>query len=321
MRESFKGPSRREVLAGALLGAGAISLGVGPRFARAAGRKRVLRVAHLTDIHVQPERKAGEGMAAALRHMQSLPDKPELVLTGGDQVMDSFAADEARTKTQWELWRKVLKDECGLPLEHCLGNHDIWGWARKESRTDGSEARWGKKWAAEQFGVERLYRSFDRAGWHFVVLDSVQPQGDGYTAKLDEEQLAWLGDDLKKVAGKAPVLVLSHIPILSAAILMTQQVDEKGDRRVSGSLVHRDGREIKKLFARHPNVKVCVSGHLHLVDRVDYCGVTYLCNGAVSGAWWKGKNHDFSEGYGVINLYDDGTFENEYVTYGWKAVT
>lgn len=321
MRTPSNGPSRREVLAGALLGAGAVSLGIAPRFAYAVERKRVLRVAHLTDIHVQPERKAGEGMAAALRHVQSLSDKPDLVLTGGDQVMDAFAADEARTKTQWELWRKVLKDECGLPLEHCLGNHDIWGWNKKDSRTEGSEARWGKKWAAEQFGVERLHRSFDRAGWHFIVLDSVQPQGDGYTAQLDTEQMSWLEEDLKKVSAKTPVLVLSHIPILSAAILMTQQVDEKGDRRVSGSVVHRDGREIKNLFAKHPNVKLCLSGHLHLVDRVDYCGVSYVCNGAVSGAWWKGKNHDFSEGYGVINLYDDGSFDNEYVTYGWKAAS
>ncbi|MEX2092204.1 MAG: hypothetical protein WD971_05980, partial [Pirellulales bacterium] len=73
------------------------------------------------------------------------------------------------------------------------------------------------------------------------------------------------------------------------------------------------------LFAKHPNVKLCISGHLHLLDRVDYNGVTYLCNGAVSGNWWGGRHKDCDEGYAVVDLYDDGTFEHEYVKYGWKA--
>jgi Icc protein len=47
--------------------------------------------------------------------------------------------------------------------------------------------------------------------------------------------------------------------------------------------------------------------------------VTYICDGAVSGAWWKGRNHECDEGYGLINLYDDGTFDHAYQTYGWLA--
>ena len=74
-----------------------------------------------------------------------------------------------------------------------------------------------------------------------------------------------------------------------------------------------------KLFERHRNVRTCLSGHIHEVDRVDYQGVSYYCNGAVSGAWWKGKHHDCSEGYAMMNLYDDGTVEREYVPYGWRA--
>jgi len=52
--------------------------------------------------------------------------------------------------------------------------------------------------------------------------------------------------------------------------------------------MHVDAAKIKDLFAKHKNVKLCLSGHLHLVDRVDYNGVTYLCDGAVCGGWWKG---------------------------------
>jgi hypothetical protein len=47
--------------------------------------------------------------------------------------------------------------------------------------------------------------------------------------------------------------------------------------------------------------------------------VTFICGGAVSGAWWKGRGTRCDEGYGLVNLYDDGTFEYEYQRYGWVA--
>jgi hypothetical protein len=158
------------------------------------------------------------------------------------------------------------------------------------------------------------------------VLDSTQPKGDdGYVARLDDEQFEWLEGDLAAVearatgGAKSPVCVLSHIPIASAGALFIVKVNESGDYRVSGSLMHQDAQRIKNLFAKHVNVKLCLSGHTHLVDRIDYLGVAYLGNGAVSGAWWKGKNHEFAEGYALIDLYEDGTFDHEYVTYGWQA--
>ena len=104
-----------------------------------------LRIAHLTDIHVEPELRAGEGMAACFHHVQQLADKPDLILTGGDSVMDSFEADDARTTLQWNLWNSVLKNECWIPVRSCIGNHDVWGWIKSKSKTTGQEPNWGKK--------------------------------------------------------------------------------------------------------------------------------------------------------------------------------
>ena len=303
-------------------------------FARAAdevagpaggGRKRVLRLAHLTDVHVQPERGAADGLAACLRHAQGLKDPPALILNGGDAVMDVLAAGADRAKVQADLWRRVWKAECSLPVEHCIGNHDVWGWGNKGrpgTGTTGDEPNWGKQWALDLYGLARRYRSFDRAGWHFVVLDSVYPDPDGknakYTGKLDDEQFDWLERDLAAVPAGTPVLVLSHIPILSAAALMDEGRVRDGDWVLPGADMHVDAKRLKGLFRRRPAVKVCLSGHLHLAERLDYNGVAYVCNGAVCGNWWKGTYQETPAGYGVIDLYADGTVDVQYVDYGWK---
>lgn len=297
-------------------------------------RQRVLRTAFLTDIHLQPQGRAAEGFTACLRHVQALKDQPEVIFCGGDAIMDGFAADKTRTQEQWALWQKILREECSLPMECCIGNHDIWGGNRRRSGTTGTEQLYGRKWAMDVFGISSPYRSFDRAGWHFIFLDSVMIRGDGevevdkhnfgYAGQLDPAQFAWLEADLQKVPPDTPVCIVSHIPIVSIAALFTgatgqEQLVRDGNWIVPGSWVHIDAKPLKELFGRHRNVKLCLSGHLHLQDRVDYNGVTYLCNGSVCGAWWKGPLRECSEGYTLLDLFNDGSFEHRYVSYGWSA--
>ncbi|MHC4949247.1 MAG: metallophosphoesterase family protein, partial [Planctomycetota bacterium] len=158
--------TRREFMAGAAL-AGVLPPSVGAAAllrddAAPAAARRVLRVGHLTDVHVQPERGAKQGFAAALGRSLSLDDPIEFLLTGGDAIMDAFAADEMRTRTQWDLWQAVLRDH-PVPAAHCIGNHDIWGWNRSGSSTTGDEARWGKAWAIDELELPARHYSFDRA--------------------------------------------------------------------------------------------------------------------------------------------------------------
>ena len=281
-------------------------------------------MAHITDVHVQPERGGGRGMAACLRHIHARKDRPALILNTGDSIFDSFKKDKARTDLQWELWHKVLRDECALPVKHCLGNHDIWGWNQAESGTSGSEPLWGKRRALEALELERPYHAFDHGAWHFVMLDSMTRFGeDSYRAKLDEEQFEWLKADLQATDPKRPVLVGSHIPIFSPSGILRSGGE---DPAVPGQLVafgassHLDMRRLDELFKRHPNVKLCISGHLHQVDRAEYRGVTYVSNPAVSGAWWNGPVAGrWGEMYTMLELHPDGRFEIEHVDYGWDA--
>lgn len=317
--------SRRNLLkiggiGGLLMLAGGVSAGRAqtPTPVQAGTRKRVLRLAHITDPHVQPERAAALGFTQCLQHIHAQPDPVELILNTGDTIYDSMGKNAARTTVQWDLWHKLLSDHNRIRMETAIGNHDVWGWNKTKSKTTGDEKGWGKARALDALDLSTPYRSFDHAGWHFVVLDSISPSKESYHGRLDEAQFAWLEADLKAVDPKTPVLVMSHIPIFSITPLVHPNSTTDGSFAFGAGAIHIDGMRIKELFELYPNVKVAVSGHQHLVDRVDYNGVSYLCNGAVSGGWWK-QTHldDCDAGYALMNLYDDGSFDRDYVNYGW----
>lgn len=292
--------------------------------------KRSLRIAHLTDIHVQPELESAKGLAACFAHVQASPERgeaaPDLIITGGDTIMDCMDTGRERAQTQWDLWQKVKADACSLDVRSVVGNHDVWGWARSKAKTTGEEPLYGKKWACEQFGRALPYESFDRGGWHIVLLDSIYPHEESYIGRLDDAQWHWLEQDLAAVPASTPVLIVSHIPILSVHPLAsarptTNGSDGKPSFALSGGLVHVDHERFQRLFAKHPNVKACLSGHLHIVERIEFGGVAYLCNGAVSAGWWKGWHRGTDFGYAMVDLHDDGAVACRYVPYGWTART
>lgn len=281
--------------------------------APAAGRKRSVRFAYIGDTHITPDTTPMNGVAKCLQHVQSQNDKPAFILHGGDVIMDALAKDKADVQQQWDAWHTVVKANNTLPIEYCIGNHDVWGFEQAKS-----DPLYGKKWAVDLMGIGNRYRSFDRNGWHFIVLDSVQPKPDGkwYTGYIDAEQLTWLKDDLAKTGTKTPVLILSHIPIFSPTAFFSDQNIKEGVWNISAGLVLSNTPELLKLFYQYPNVKAALSGHMHLLDRVDYNGVTYLCNGAVSGNWWKSDVYQQTKaGYALIDLYDDGTLERTFLHY------
>jgi hypothetical protein len=59
---------------------------------------------------------------------------------------------------------------------------------------------------------------------------------------------------------------------------------------------------------------------MHLLDRCETDGIAYICGGAVCANWWEGRRQKIDEGYGLVDLYDDGSFEYAYTPFGWKAV-
>ncbi|WP_439583394.1 metallophosphoesterase family protein [Dyadobacter bucti] len=303
---------RRNLLKNIGLLAGGLSL---PNLTNAASPEkpsRVLRIAHVTDIHVQPHLWAAKGMEKCLHHIQDLDIRPDVIFNGGDSVMGAGGISKHKASREWNLFHEVLRNENSLPLFSCIGNHDIW--ANKEHNALFGD---GKKWAMDEFKLPEPYYSFDKNGWHFIFLDSIHPQEDGfrYYARLDDKQFDWLENDLRNVDPDTPVMIVSHIPILAACVFLDGDTLQDNEWRVPGSWMHTDAAKLVKLFTKHKNVRLSISGHTHLLDRVEYNGVSYCCNGAVCGNYWFGKTQETRAGYAIIDLFDDGSFKNEYVSY------
>lgn len=277
--------------------------------------KRSFRFAFMSDIHIKPGANPETGMTKAVRHIQALRPKIDFIINGGDSIMDALAASKESTQTQWDLFQKIMSQENRLPVYSCIGNHDIYGWFQK--KPDNTDPLYGKEWAVQALKMSKRYYQFEKGKWTFIVLDSTQlnPAG-GYIAKLDEEQMDWLKSTLSQVPKDRFICIISHIPILSICSgLFFNKTETNGDLLIKRNLMHTDFLTLKPIFNQYPNLKACLSGHIHLQDHVQYQHISYYCNGAVSGNWWGGAFQEFNPAYAVFEFFDDGSCTREMISY------
>lgn len=270
--------------------------------------------AFLTDIHVQPELGAPEGFRQCLRAVNRLATPADFVLTGGDLIFDALDVGMDRIREQWRIFDECSK-ELALPTHHVIGNHDVVGWSAK-SVVKPTDQDYGKKLFAERFGLARTYRSFDHKGWHFILLDSIGQNRETleYEGWIDDAQLDWLKQDLAATGRAKPIVMVTHIPFYTT----WHQVLRGPDHRLDGKAIVRNLHTFRKLFDDH-NLQLVLSGHGHVVERIEIGKVTYLQGGAVSGMWWKGPVFGKAENFGTITCRRDGTWSWQYRDYGWKA--
>lgn len=268
--------------------------------AATAKAKPVLTIAHITDVHI---RNQDDVPARAARYLAEVlkNNRFDFILNGGDSIFDASYDNVTRemVDNQWAVWDKFIS-ATQLKVYSCIGNHDPW-WKAPSDKDE----MYGVTYAAKRLKMPNPYYSFTQKGWHFIILD-----GNNKGTTLDPEQMLWLKNDLEKLAPNTPVLVMSHYPILSSTCAW------------SGGQ-HGDYKELKALFYKHKDkVKICLSGHQHLQDAVEYNGVSYFCNGSMSGFWWgKGDKESAGEyyyqetppGYAVLKLFADGSAENRYI--------
>lgn len=291
-----------------------------------------LRIAHLTDWHLMDRRHARAGLEAALAH--TLAQKPGLILNGGDTMTHTMARPLDDARADMRVIEQLFRQQSDVPMIHAPGNHDIWGWTRAKSGATGREAEYGKRWWIDRIGQGQRYRAQTVGGWRFISLDSIRPRAEGYITGLDDPQFDWLARELADTPADTPVLILTHAPILGVGTLLSDgHIDPDEGYRLGPGHIYRDAHRIVELCRQHPNVRLALSGHKHIHDRIEFQGLTHICGGAVCGNWWRPTRNQrrwtgegdrrmprpyFADpGYGLLDLLPDGRFEYQYVRFPW----
>lgn len=262
-----------------LLGAGlAVS---SPAFLLADDSQRRVRIGMVTDLHYADKLPAGSRhyrellakLEEAAKHFQK--DKPDFVVELGD-LIDAAESVEVEKK----YLATINKEFAALPGDkhYVLGNHCVTT-LTKDEFLDG-------------VGQKKQNYSFDRGGFHFVVLDACfRNDGTAYgrdnfkwnDANIPEEQVEWLRADLKATTGKT--IVFAH-----------QRLDVKNDYGV------KNAEQVRKVLEDSGKVLAVFQGHSHKNDLKDinsihYCTLVAMVEG--SGA----ENNGFS----VMDVFDGGT--------------
>jgi 3',5'-cyclic AMP phosphodiesterase CpdA len=241
-----------------------------------------------------------------LRYIRLTNPDISLYLNGGGTVYTprGEAVPRERIEEEWRLWKECIAAEVpDVTMMSCLGDDDL-RWAG-----EAEDPLRGKPYVQRQLETPSTYYSFTRNGWLFCMLDSNHANGS-----LGEEQMAWLKTELEH-SRNLPVLVVSHYPLVAFSTIP----DRSG--------IHQDWEEIIALFNANPNVKLCLSGHTHLLDRVWYNGVKYCCNGSASGYWWEAGDDGKSSykqtppGYALVDLFADGRSRCEYIPFPHGSIS
>ena len=313
--------NRRDLLKSLTMAGAASTLALGSAVAmppQARARAGSFRFLYFTDTHIQPELDAGTGCRMCFAQMVHEP--VQFAVCGGDLVFDALAADRTRAHLLWDMYRQT-SSSLHVPVHYVIGNHDVFGLTPK-SGVEPSDAEYGKKAYQDRFGS--TYYSFDHLGWHFVVLDSIGLHPDrSWTGQVGQEQILWLKADLEKAGAHTPVIVVTHIPLVTGAVNYVSRADWLQKTPDVGSLVNTlmvtDASEVIDVLLGY-NVRVVLQGHTHVNEEIEFRGLRFMTSGAVSGNWWRGARAGSAEGYSVVRVGADGNVEREYRTYGFHSV-
>lgn len=240
-----------------------------------------LRVGLVTDLHYADKGSAGtrhyrETLAkleeAALQYER---DRPDFIVELGDLVdaADSVEVELRYLKTIDREFSAMCKNR-----HYVLGNHCV-DTLRKEE-------------FLSSVGQQKSYYSFDRGGFHFIVLDSCfRSDGEPYgrrnfqwtDANIPPAEIEWLEADLK--ANRLPVIVFAH-----------QRLDVSTDHGVKNNVA------VREVLESSGKVLVVFQGHSHRNDVKEIGGIHYCT--LVAMVEGSGKENS---GYSLMEIEPNGT--------------
>lgn len=236
----------------------------------------------------------------------------DFAIHGGDHVEDALEVNRARATMLMDLYQRTERAHLRKPVYHAIGNHDCLG-VFPESGIAPDEPGYGKAFYTERFGPR--YYAFDHKGVHFVVLDSIGITDDrNYEGRVDDAQLSWLAADLAALPQGQRVIVVSHIPLVTA--LGCYEPESWLNTPHNWTFVV-NCREVLRILRGH-NVIAVLQGHSHVYEQIELNGIRFISTGAVAGADWRGTFLGTPEGYCEINV-EGQTVTPTYRTYGFDV--
>jgi 3',5'-cyclic-AMP phosphodiesterase len=259
-----------------------------------------------TDTHIQPELDAAHGCGMAFQKIAAM--KPDFAIHGG-----AMAVPRTRAGMLFDLYKKT-ESQLNVPLYHAIGNHDVFGILTK-SGIQPSDPLYAKKMFEDKIGAH-TYSSFDHQGYHFIILDSIFPTPDRqWEGRVDPAQLEWLAKDLNAVPVATPIIVISHVPLVTGFLGYSPKPE---GRQKYNTYSVENSPDVVALFENHKVIAV-LQGHLHVNEAVHYKNCDFLTSGAVCGNWWHGTRMGFPEGFTRVSLRQ-GTLTTTYETYGFHSI-
>lgn len=274
----------------ALLTGGTLVLATGPCAALWSGlalaeeretSAATLRIGLMTDLHHADKAPAGTRfyretlgkLAEAAETFRANP--PAFVVELGDLI---DAADSVDTERRYLAAVNREFSALARDRHYVLGNHCVDTLTKAEFLG----------------GVEReqSYYSFDRGGWHFVVLDACfradgQPYGRKNSvwtdANLPAAELEWLQGDL--AATTLPTIVFAH-----------QRLDVSNNHGV------KNCPRVREIFEQAGRVRAVFQGHSHQNDYREIGGIHYTTLVAMI----EGSGVE-NNGYSLLELAPNGT--------------
>ncbi len=268
-----------------------------------------LRLVFFSDVHARTEWDTPLALAQAAAAINQ--QRPDLIIAGGDLITDGFQSAASVVEPRWKAYMG-LHNALEAPFYPALGNHDLVA-AMPE---DGSKASKNpRQQFCQKHGLERTYRSFAAGGYHFFLLDSVMVTYDElkYNGRIDNPQLSWLREELASIKPGTPLVVVTHLPLLTAFY----QATEGALGAATANRVVTNNREVLELFSGH-NLLLVLQGHLHVDEMLRWQKTTFITGGALCGKWWRGDWQGTPPGFGVLTL-SASKVDWEYFDYGWKA--
>jgi hypothetical protein len=212
---------------------------------------------------------------------------------------------------RWQAYLKMHK-AINVPVQPVMGNHDLVAAIPEDGTPAADDPR---RIFLETFGLKKTFRSFDKGGYHFIMLDSVTISGGKlkYRGMIPAGQMEWLKEDIAGLSEDTPVILVTHIPLLTSFYQATRGPSAPAPE----NRVIVNSREVLSLFSKR-NLLLVLQGHLHIKEMIEFSGTTFITGGAVCAKWWRGPWFGTEEGFNVITL-DDNKVKWEYIDYGWQA--